>query len=187
MNFNKEIEMSKCKEVISVWLDEATDEHVYGLINGDLNSNDVDGVWIVSRDKLTKEGKIKTTKTLSHFNDYENAVEFAKSKAHELELSVYETENTPFARNELIYGVYHAECETKNFASQTNTFFAESFSDAKDLVIEWAESGLWKDNDDDVYEDAYFNDGDDGIDVTVSLKGPDGKDSFVVTLEEEGA
>jgi hypothetical protein len=179
--------MSKCKEVISVWLDEATDEHVYGLINADLNPNDVDGVWIVSRDKLTKEGKIKTTKTISCFGDYENAVEFAIIKAHELELSVYETENTPSAKNELIYGVYHAECETKNFASKTNTFFAESFSDAKDLVIEWAESGLWKDNDDDVYEDVFEIDGDDGIDVTVSLKGPDGKDSFVVTLEEKGA
>lgn len=170
--------MSKCKEVISVWLDEETGLNGYLPERlGHRNPNDVDGVWIVSRDKLTKEGKIETTKTLSHFDDYENAVEFAKSKAHELELSVYETENTPFARNELIYGVYHAECETKNFASQTNTFFAESFSDAKDLVIEWAESGLWKDNDDDVYEDAFEID---GIDVTVSLKGPDGKDSFVV-------
>jgi len=165
--------MSKCKKVLSVWLDDTTDAD--------------DPKWIVSRDQLNKEGKTETTQTIKCFDDYGDAVEFAKSKAHELELSVYETENTPSAKNELIYGVYHAECETKNFASQTNTFFAESFSDAKDLVIEWAESGLWKDNDDDVYEDVFEIDGDDGIDVTVSLKGPDGKDSFVVTLEEEGA
>ena len=157
--------MSKCKKVLSVWLDETTDEQVYGL-NSDLNPNDVDGVWIVSRDKLTKEGKIKTTKTLSHFNDYENAVEFAKSKAHDLELSVYETENTPYAKNELILGVY----QLVN-GWPPATFFADNFEDAKELAIKWAKEIEWDEDDEE---------------VTVELKGPDGEDSFVVTLKEVG-
>jgi hypothetical protein len=152
MNFNKEIDMSKCKEVLSVWLDETTDCD--------------DPKWIVSRDDLNEEGKTETTYTIKCFDDYEDAVEFAKTKAHDLELSVYETENTPYAKNELILGVYHTDCEN---GWPTATFFADNFEDAKELAIKWSEEVEWDEDDEE---------------VTVELKGPDGEDSFVVNLKE---
>lgn len=142
----------KITTCISVWLDEF--------------ENGGDGVpkWIVSRDKLFESGRTDHTQTLQVFNDYENAVFFAKSKAHELELSVYATENTPSAKNELILGVYHAECESGDFG--ITTFFADNFEAAKELAIEWTETGEWDEDDE----------------VTVDLSGPDGDDSFIVQV-----
>lgn len=144
--------MSKCEEVLSVWLDETTDAD--------------DPKWIVSRDDLNEEGKTVRTYTIKCFDDYEDAVEFAKIKAHEFELSVYETENIPYAKNELILGVYHTDCEN---GWPTATFFADNFEDAKELAIKWSEEVEWDEDDEE---------------VTVELKGPDGEDSFVVNLKE---
>ena len=122
--------------------------------------------WIVIRDDLNEEGKTETTYTIKCFDDYEDAVEFAKTKAHDLELSVYETENTPYAKNELILGVY----QLVN-GWPPATFFADNFEDAKELAIKWAKEIEWDEDDEE---------------VTVELKGPDGEDSFVVTLKEVG-
>ena len=46
-----------------------------------------------------------------------------------------------------------------------------NFEDAKELAIKWAKEIEWDEDDEE---------------VTVELKGPDGEDSFVVTLKEVG-
>lgn len=81
--------MEKLTKCLSVWIDETTDSD--------------NPKWIVSRDEITSNNKTETTQTLKVFDEYDDAVRYAKTKAHDLELNVYETENTPSAKNELIY------------------------------------------------------------------------------------
>lgn len=143
--------INKSKKVLSVWLDKTTDPD--------------EPKWIVSNDELSAEGKTETTQTIKFFDEYQDAVEFAKERAYKFKLSVYETENETSAKNELILGLYHAEIENGDFG--ITTFFAKDFREAKELAIEWAEKGEWKEDDK----------------VAVDLKGPDVDENFLVSVE----
>jgi len=81
--------MAMIKKVLSVWLDDTTDSN--------------EPKWIVSHDELAEDGRTDHTQTLKVFDEYDEAVEFAKNKANELELSVYKTENVLHSKTELIY------------------------------------------------------------------------------------
>lgn len=140
----------KITTCISVWLDET--------------GNEPEAKWIVSKDDIFESRLTAHTQTINVFDFYNDAVSFAKNKAHELNLSVYETTNTYKARSNLLYGNYTAEICNGDFGSVT--FFAENFSDAKEKAIEWAKVGEWKTNDE----------------VTVSLSGPDDTDAFEVQV-----
>lgn len=81
--------MAKIKKVLSVWLDDTTDAN--------------EPKWIVSCDELAEDGKTDHTQTLKVFDEYDDAFAFAKTKAHDLEISVYKTENVLHPKTELIY------------------------------------------------------------------------------------
>jgi hypothetical protein len=81
--------MSKNKKVLSVWLDDTTDAN--------------DPKWIVSRDDIAEDGRTDHTQTLKVFDAYDDAVAYAVTKAHDLEMCVYKTENVLHPTTELIY------------------------------------------------------------------------------------